>query len=434
MYPILTALKENAAMAEIDFDYQLDTPKREVVLDIEQTEGVILNLFSNAVKYTKPGGKIAIETGFCMLENSELLCVEVCDNGIGISADKMDKIFDRFYRVEEQNDVAGTGIGLALCKSLVDLMKGKITVESIPNVKTTFKVYLPFQHDQVDDVVSNHRIEQRTIVTDWISSETDEDQTDQSFEAARYTLLIIDDESDVRTFLFEAFSPQYNVVLASNGEEGLKQLKEYHPFLVICDVMMPVLSGYEVCKKIKSDPDTCHIPVILLTAVDDDIKKIDAFELGADDYITKPFSIRLLKLRVKSLIVNKKRIIEYFSGSSVIPDDFSMPAKDRQFLKKLNLIIDENMSDSRFGVEELAKKVNMSPSWFLSKIKQITGQVPNTYLRNYRLQKAADLLRANKNLTALEVMSVIGIETASHFSTAFKKLHGVSPSEFVKNL
>ena len=198
--------------------------------------------------------------------------------------------------------------------------------------------------------------------------------------------------------------------------------------------MMPRLNGYQLCEKIKSNPETCHIPVILLTALSDKDKEIEGLELGADDYIKKPFSIKNLEARVKKLIENKQRILEYFSKSSVFPKtDLKISMQDRRFLEKLTGAIENNFSNSAFGVEELATDVGMSTSHFYRRLKELTGQAPNVYLRNFRLQKAAELLKSNKGLNASEVMFEIGIESPSYFSTSFKKLHGVSPSEFIKN-
>ncbi|WP_372776059.1 two-component regulator propeller domain-containing protein [Mangrovibacterium sp.] len=432
IYPLLEAFEENAKRTNVNFFYKVYNADRVVVLDIDKTERILLNLFSNAVKFTGLDGNVSIEAGFETVEGSEMLYINVSDNGIGIQPEKIARIFDRFYRaVDEQENWDGTGIGLALCKSLVDLMKGTITVESVQNERTSFIVCLPFT--QPDVVLTKEVSNRRSFVTDLLPAELEE-VMELEAEPDRPVLLIIDDEVDVRMFLREAFQNKYNVVLAENGKDGLKKLEKNHVQLVICDVMMPKMDGFQVCENIKSNPNTCYIPVILLTALDETAKKMEGLESGADDYITKPFSIRHLELRVKKLIESKQRVIDYFSSSSVIPKDLSMPEKDRQFLEKISRSIEKNMSDSSFGVEELAKEVGMSTSHFFRRLKQLTGQVPNVYLRNFRLQKAAEILRANNELNAIEVMFEIGIESPSYFSTSFKKLHGVSPSEFIKKL
>ncbi|MBP1840098.1 hybrid sensor histidine kinase/response regulator transcription factor [Formosa algae] len=432
MYPLMEGFEDYAHRSLLNFYYKIDDPNKLISIDINKTERILLNLFSNAVKYSSSYKEVSIEAGIITQNNEEVLSLKVTNTGGEISPEKIDRIFDRFYRgVDEKQDWNGTGIGLALCKSLVDLMKGDISVTSEPDKKTEFKIILPISNH--GDVIEEHELKKyHKIVTDWLPSELESIQ-DQPMDASRSTLLIIDDEQDVRTFLYEAFKDRYNIVMAVDGEDGLLKLKENLPQLVISDVMMPKLNGYELCKQIKSDTELCHIPVILLTAMDDNFKKLQGLELGADDYIVKPFSIKYLEVRVKKLIENKQRIFEYYSRNSFLPkDSLISSSKDKQFLESINQSIEKNMSNSVFGVEELAADIGMSTSHFYRKLKELTGQAPNFYLRNFRMQKAAELLTANKNLTAADVMFEIGIESKSYYSSAFKKIHGVSPSEFVK--
>jgi signal transduction histidine kinase/ligand-binding sensor domain-containing protein/DNA-binding response OmpR family regulator len=433
IYPLLEAFEENAKRTNVNFFHKVNAPNRQVIIDIDNTERILMNLFSNAVKFTEQNGEVSIEAGFREVGSHEILYIEVSDTGIGIPKAQMEKIFDRFYRgVDDRGNWSGTGIGLALCKSLIELMKGKIAVESTPGEKTVFKIELPFdvvvKADAKEDLTK-----QRKIFKDWLPSELIDLQESES-DSSLPSILIIDDEQDIRSFLQEAFNNTYKVTLAVDGEDGLKKLSECQPLLVIADVMMPKLNGFEFCEKLKSDPETCHIPVILLTALDDDAKMIEGLELGADDFIRKPFSIKHLEIRVKRLIENKKRIIEYFSNSRVIPEeDLGMPERDRRFMQSIITSIEKNLSNSAFGVEELAIDVGLSTSHFYRRLKELTGLAPNVYLRNFRLQKAAQLLKEKRDLNVNEVMFEIGIESASYFSASFKKLFGVSPSEFHKN-
>ncbi len=432
IYPLLEAFEENATRVNINFYHKIIAPNRQIIIDVEKTERILLNLFSNAIKFTEKDGEISIEAGFKDGENGEVLFFKMSDTGIGIAPEKIDKIFDRFYRaVDDRGNWGGTGIGLALCKSLSDLMKGNILVESIPDEKTTFELLLPFD-ERLNVEVKGEINKHRKIAIDWIREDLDEIQ-DETENTELHSLLIIDDEADIRAFLYEAFKNKYRITLAVDGQDGLEKLKKNQPQLVISDVMMPKLDGYKVCENIKSNPDTCHIPVILLTALDTDAKKLEGLELGADAYIIKPFSIKQLEVRVKKLIENKQRIIEHFTKNSGVPEaELAISERDRKFIKKVIALIEENMSDSSFGVEELAGEASMSTSYFYRRLKQLTGQVPNVYLRNYRLQKAAKMLKECPDLNANEVMYQIGIESPSYFSTAFKKLHGVSPSEYIK--
>lgn len=435
IYPLIEAFEEHSQKALINFYHKVDEPNQIVSLDIDKTERVLLNLFSNAVKYSDENREISIEAGFLRGSDNTVedsLFIQVINTSAGIPPEKIERIFDRFYRgVDDKNDWNGTGIGLALCKSLTDLMQGQLTVTSMPEEKTIFRMTLPII-DKGDYIKENEMTQYQKIVTDWLPVELDE-KYEQVSASSRQTILIVDDEQDVRTFLYEAFKKEYDVILAVDGEDGLNKLNENHPQLIISDVMMPKLNGYEFCKKIKSNLEYCHIPVILLTAVGNDTKILEGLELGADDYIVKPFSIKYLEVRVKKLLESKQRIIEYFSRNSFIPKTpLITSTKDQEFLEKITISIEKNMSNSAFGVEELASDLCMSTSHFYRRLKELTGQAPNVYLRNFRIQKAAELLTENNKLTASEIMYEIGIESKSYFSSAFKKIHGVSPSEFIK--
>jgi len=432
IYPLTEAFEDYSQRALLNFYYKVDDPNKIISIDIDKTERILLNLFSNAVKYTNAHNEVSIEAGFLYIKNEESLFIQISNTGIGIPANKIDRIFDRFYRgVDDKNDWQGTGIGLALCKSLVDLMQGTISVTCDQDNKTVFKITLPLI-DKGAFVEEDELNSYKKIVTDWFPSELEIIQ-DESLDVSLPTLLVVDDEQDVRSFLQEAFSPYYNVILAVDGEDGWAKLNKNHPQLVISDVMMPKIDGYELCKKIKSSTEFCHIPIILLTANNENIKKIEGLELGADDYIIKPFSIKYLEVKVKKLIERKKPVFEYFSRNSFMPKDSLInSSRDKEFLEKINVSIEKNMSNSSFGVEELATDINMSTSHFYRRLKELTGQAPNAYLRNFRLQKAAELLIADKNLTAADVMFEIGIESKSYYSSAFKKIHGLSPSEFIK--
>lgn len=433
IYPLLEAFEEYSQKTLLNFYYKVDEPNKLISLDINKTERVLLNLFSNAVKYSNLNREVNIEAGFIQDNGNESLFIQVTNTSDGIPDDKIDRVFDRYYRaVDEKNDWSGTGIGLALCKSLIELMQGSIEVTSELDKKTSFRIELPVL-DKGVYLEEGELNKYQELVTDWLPAELDSTQ-DEALDILRPTILVIDDEQDVRSFLYESFKSKYNVLVASDGQEGLEKIQENAPQLVISDVMMPKLNGYDLCEKIKSSIEFCHIPVILLTAMGDDLKEIKGLELGADDYIVKPFSIKYLEVRVKTLIENKQRIFAHFSRNSSIPKDSLMTSsRDKQFLEKINISIERNMSNSAFGVEELATDIGMSTSHFYRKLKELTGQAPNVYLRNFRLQKAAQLLAANKNLSAADIMFEIGIESKSYFSSAFKKIHGVSPSEFTKN-
>ena len=436
MYPLVEAFEEYASSSSINFYYKINSPNRRIIIDIDKLERVLLNLFSNAIKYGGLNAEVRIEAGFRFENKIEVFYIEVSDTGIGISAENIERIFERFYRgTDYKGNWSGTGIGLSLSRSLIDLMKGSLFVESDPGKKTTFSVILAIEDTlNVEAETGSNKI--KRIITDWLPPELEVIKENQT-NTEQPSILIVDDEHEILYFLNESLKSKYNIITAKNGEEALKKVNEKLPQLVVSDVMMPKMDGYELCENIKSNLETCHIPVILLTVMGDESKKIKGFELGADVYITKPFSIKHLEVRIKRLIENKQQVFEYFSRNSSMPkqdEHIKIPVRDKEFLEKVNSSIEENMSNSAFGVEELGAILGMSTSSFFRRLKALTGQAPSVYIRNFRLQKAANLLKADVNMNASEVMFQIGIESTSYYSRSFKKLHGYSPSEFVKSL
>jgi signal transduction histidine kinase/DNA-binding response OmpR family regulator len=436
IYPITEVFEDYAIQQNINFFYKINSPNEKVFVDPEKTERIIYNLLSNSFKYTPPHGNISIETDLIPKDGKKMISIKVVDSGKGIPADKLEKIFEYFYQIEgREENVGGAGIGLAFCKSLIELMGGSITVESEPNKRTCFFVLMPSLEDLVTD---NMKLlsSGKSFIKDWIPKPiTDEyGQTEKiDKEPGKYSLLIVEDDLDVREFLKSELKEEYKLVLAKDGLDGLNKIRQNIPDLVISDVMMPEMNGFELCKKIKSDVETFHIPVILLTALGDSNSAVKGLEFGADDYISKPFSPKYLEIRIKKLIENNKRIKEYFSKHSNIPDKtIEMSNRDKEFLNQVVEAIEKNLADSSFGVEELATEIQYSASQLYRRLKKITGQVPNVYLRNFRLQHAAELLKSKEGYTVAEVMYQIGIESKSYFATSFKKLFGKSPSEFAK--
>lgn len=439
MYPTTEAFENYAIEMNINFFYKINSPNEEIVIDVEKSERIIFNLLSNAFKNTPPGGNISIESGITEVAGKKMIRIDVIDTGKGIPEADLENIFERFYQLGNKNgNISGGGIGLAFCKSLIDLLGGEIWVKSTPNIETRFSITIPSKiaQQQNNEIID---ISEKSFIKDWVplSSEVIHKEPTEATNGPlkEYTVLIVENEADVQTFLMGALSEHYNVTLANNGLEGLEQLKLKEPDLIVSDIMMPEMDGFEFCEKIKSDTTTCHIPVLLLTALGENQDIIKGLEFGADEYISKPFSIKHLELRIEKLIQNNVQLKAYFSKNSALPQkDIGMSKRDKEFLGKVIEIVEKNISNSNFGVEELASKIGLSTSHFYRRLKQLTGQIPNVYLRNYRLQRAAELLGNNEGLNVAEVMYQIGIESNSYFSTSFKKLHGVSPSEYLKKV
>ncbi len=433
--PTIEAFENHAIEKDINFFYKVNSPDEEIIIDVEKTERIIFNLLSNSFKNTPPFGNIGIESKISYDSEQKMIHIDVVDSGKGIPAEDLENIFERFYQLRNKTDkVSGGGIGLSFCKSLVNLLDGAISAKSSPGVETRFSVVLPslslkeYNAEELD-------FSKKSFVEDWIplSSNITEGYTALPLNGSRkkYSILLVENEEDVQTFLTGTLSEKYNIEVANNGVEGLEKIARNEPDLVISDVMMPEMDGFELCEKIKSNPDLSHISVILLTALNESEDMIKGLEFGADEYIGKPFSLRHLELRIEKLIQTKEGLREYFSKNSKLPkNDTGISTRDTAFLSNTITIMETNISDSNFGVEELALEIGLSTSHFYRRLKKLTGQVPNAYLRNFRLQRAAELLRQNEGFNVAEVMYQIGIESNSYFSTAFKKLHGVSPSEF----
>lgn len=437
IYPTTEAFEDYAIEKNINFFYKVNLPNENIVIDTEKIERVLFNLLSNSFKNTPANGSISIESDIIYHSGQRMIKMDVVDNGKGIPAEDLDNVFERFYQLgNEEDTVSGGGIGLSFCKSIINLLKGEITVTSEPLVETRFSILIP-AGDTEDYSNIEDSTKTKSFIKDWVplsteyKSETLNETTINKNK--KHHLLIVEDEEDIQNFLTNSLSEKYNISIASNGLEGLEEIKLKEPTLIISDVMMPEMDGFAFCKEIKSNTETCHIPVLLLTALGDNEDVIKGLEFGADEYISKPFSMKHLALRIDRLIDNSIKIKEYFSKNSVLPNEnIELSTRDQAFLEDVNQVLDNNISDSDFGVVELSSKMNLSASQFYRRLKQLTGQLPNAYLRNFRLQKAAELLSKNDGTNVNEVKYKIGIESNSYFSTSFKKLYGVSPSEFLK--
>ncbi len=437
IYPTTEAFENYATEKNINFFYKVNSPNEPIVIDTEKVERILFNLLSNAFKNTPANGSISIESDIVYVSGTKMIQIDVIDNGKGIPAKDLDHIFERFYQLgNKEEHISGGGVGLAFCKSLINLLEGDISVKSEPFVETRFSVLIPTGNiEDYNDIEVNTNT--KSFIKNWVPLSTEyKNETLNNVaidQLKEHHLLIVEDEEDVQNFLVSTLSEIYNITIANNGFDGLEKIKTKEPTLIISDVMMPEMDGFAFCKEIKSNPETCHLPVLLLTALGTNEDTIKGLEFGADEYVSKPFSIEVLKLRIKKLIDNNIKIKQHFIKNSSLPKmGIELSTRDQDFLNKTIEIMEANISNSNFGVEEFSSEMNLSTSHFYRRLKQLTGQIPNAYLRNFRLQRAAKLLNKNDGLNISEVMYQIGIESNSYFSTSFKKLHGVSPSEFLK--
>jgi signal transduction histidine kinase/ligand-binding sensor domain-containing protein/DNA-binding response OmpR family regulator len=422
--------------------FNLDAELKECYLPFDpgKMEMVLNNLIFNAFKYSPEGGTIHIRlsthdsAGLPVSTEKEVnawFCISVEDNGKGISAEEFNHLFERFF---SETTIKGTGVGLSLTKSLVELHQGYITAESEPGIKTSFKVYLP-----ISDYAGNKLTEHYEPEYD-VSMLIDEERPlsaitldTENGKEPEYTILIVDDNPEVLNYLEILFQHKYIVAKAENGVKALEYVNDNEPDLIISDVMMPEMDGVALCEELKGKINTCHIPIILLTAKATVENKIDGLQIGADDYIPKPFHPNELIVRVEKMIENHKRIIEkYRTNSVIIPKNITTNPLDEAFVEKVINCIMKNMSNEEFSVEELGDMVAMSRSNLFRKLKAITGQTPIEFIYNIRLKHAMDLLLERK-LNMSQIAYEVGFRNPSSFTKSFRKQYGKSPTEFLND-
>lgn len=410
---------ELAENKEIDLDISSPEEKILIIADPQKLESIFFNLLSNAIKFTPKYGQIMIH--FNMDEN--YITIIIKDTGIGIPENELENIFTRFYRSKNNNHLQGTGIGVALVKKYIELHQGNIEVKSIENVGSEFILQLPVLPDQ--DAYPKHiSIAER----DPDSPKTTPDTVGATKKA---TVLVIDDSYDIREYLKEILQEDYNVLEADNGKLGLSITNKRLPDLVISDIMMDGIDGIEVCERIKTNLNTSHIPVILLTAKNSMDTKIEGFEKGSDAYLEKPFNSKLLLTMAKKLIEHRETLKKKFLLSNSVTEDTTPSTVDEEFIEKVIEIIHKHLSESEFSVQELADKLKMSQDQLYRKIRALTGLSAIHFIRLIRLKRAAQLL-VDKRYAVNEIVYMVGFNNPSYFTRCFKAEFGVPPSEYIQ--
>ncbi|MEZ4847148.1 MAG: tetratricopeptide repeat protein [Bacteroidia bacterium] len=389
----------------------------ETSFDKDKLEKVLTNLLSNAFKFTPEEGDIRVETTISSEPSGKnFLEITIQDNGMGIPEDQLEHIFDRFYQIEG-NEIQGTGIGLALTKELIELQQGNISVSSVVGQGSLFTISLPL--DEIKTIESAQDISS-IIVNESIAEQI-------AGELPR--LLLVEDNEDVRLFIADQLRESHQLMEAPNGAIGFEMAVNEIPDLIITDVMMPVMDGNALTKKLKTDARTSHIPVIMLTAKSGKENKIEGLETGADDYLTKPFDGDELTVRIRNLIQQRKLLRERFRKDITLkPKDIAITSADEQFLQKIIDLIEKRMDDEMLSVEEVASEVALSRSQLHRKLKALTDHSPSTFIRSIRLKRAKDLLEQQAAGVA-EVAYQVGFSSPTYFSKCFKDEFGVSPVE-----
>lgn len=402
--------------------------------DPEKLMEVLANLLSNAIKFTQAGGNILVLVS--LLENNEnqQVQIRVSDTGKGIPAEEIPHIFDRFYQVKDhKSQTSGTGLGLALTYELVELMNGKIMVESTPGKGSVFTINLPVKASAIkasDDGISSIKdLENSTFLR---SHRTPTEKL-QNYQPEKPLLLVVEDNEDVLEYLVSVLENNYQLDLALNGKEGLKKALDHIPDVILTDVMMPEMDGFEMIENLRNDVRTDHIPVVVLTARGDFDSQISGLKIGADHYLVKPFNKQELLLKLRNLLEARNKmqlklgILQPGSGGK------SEYRQEIKFMGKLNTLLETNMDDEDFGVTEICLAFNMSRPQLYRKFKALTNKSIGKYLRSYRLQKAKQFLE-NKELNVTEAAFATGFKNLSHFSAIFHEEFGIPPSEVTKDI
>lgn len=405
------------------FDSMPDADYRTLA-DVEKLERIYFNLLSNAFKFTPENGKITVRLSSWMKDGQPWLRFTVANSGTMISAEHIRSIFDRFYKIDMHH--TGSGIGLALVKAFVDLHRGLIAVESDEKQGTLFTIDLPKGDTPVPE---QELIPATPLPTDAVWT-TEEEDHEMLYDSSKPTVLIIDDNADIRSYVQGLLQADYTVVEAADGSEGIKKAMRFVPDLIISDVMMPGIDGIECCRRLKSELQTCHIPVILLTACSLDEQRIQGYDGGADSYISKPFSSPLLLARVRNLIDSHRRLKQFFGDRQTLAKE-DVCDMDKDFVERFKGLIEAKMSDSGLNVEDLGKDMGLSRVQLYRKIKSLTNYSPNELLRIARLKKASSLL-ASSNMTIAEVGYEVGFSSPSYFAKCYKEEFGESPTDFLK--
>ena len=393
-----------------------------MLADAEKMERIYFNLLSNAVKYTQENGKIVVR----LEAEDRHFRLSVFNSGSYISTTDVEAIFERFYQVGGHQ--AGTGIGLALVRAFVEMHGGNIMAHS--NEKgTTFTVTLPKRDvSQYHPAVPTLPADEKDIASTLVDADipTGEGMTEDDCP----TVLVIDDNADIRHYVKALLSKEYRVLDAADGAAGIRLAMKYVPDVIISDVMMPGMDGLECCRRLKGELQTCHIPVILLTACSLDEQRIQGYEGGADSYISKPFNSQLLLSRIRNLITNHRQLKQFFGDSQSIEKE-SISELDKDFVTRFKALVGEKMKDPELNVEDLGRDMGMSRVQLYRKLKSLTNYSPNELLRQMRLKKAASLLAAS-DMTIAEVAYEVGFSSPSYFTKCYKEQFGESPTDFLK--
>lgn len=438
VWEIYLSFQEYAAANGVNFRFGSEPESAVYWFDAQQMRKVFYNLISNAFKYTGRGGSIEVN----ILEEENGVNIRIIDTGVGIEKKDLGKIFDRFYQAEDtpKERNTGTGIGLALTKSIVERHHGEVLVESTPGYGSIFCVHLKKGRKQFEGDTSAiivQKTDEAGIQPDTLPDTLLMKEISEEFPASpdsdkgKPTILIVEDNEELLHILLELFSPLYHTIPARDGEEGLRKAISDKPDLILSDVMMPVMTGTEMCMRIKNNLDTCHVPVVLLTAFNSNEQNMEGLQRGADDYIGKPFNATLLLARCNNLIRNRRLLQKKYYGNS--DADINLLATnqlDSNFMNRVEAVIKENLDNMDFDINRLAQEMAMGRSTLFSKFKGLTGMTPNEFILNYKLKQASILLRTHPDMQIAQISDSLGFSSPRYFGKCFKDQFSMSPLEY----
>lgn len=418
---IYIRFKDHILSKNIDFSITKEIDVPIIYFDKNKMYKVVNNLLSNALKFTPDGGFISIRMNTDVENDRNFIKIAISDSGCGIAKDELNKIFDRFYQSnkKEETPLGSSGIGLHLVKEYVDMHEGKITVESEKDKGSVFTVYIPADLKSEEDISDRNGQEQEKEI---------ESESEQP--SSKKTVLVIEDNTEFRHFLAEQLNNEFKALEAEDGEVGEKMAIQYSPDLIVSDLMMPKMDGLTLCKKLKANIQTSHIPFILLTARSSDEAKMDGYEAGADSYISKPFNFDMLAIRIRKLIEQQEKRQELFHKSiEVTPSSITINSLDEEFIQKALRYVEKNMDNTEYSIENLSSDVGLHRSHLYRKLQSITGQTPIDFMRTIRLKRAAQLLKDSRyNIS--EIAYMVGFNTIKYFNKYFKEEFGMTPTQY----
>ncbi|MEQ8238848.1 MAG: two-component regulator propeller domain-containing protein [Cyclobacteriaceae bacterium] len=414
-------------------DYQFITDQHNIIglIDLEKMEKVLMNLISNAFKFTLDGGKIIVQ----IAQNNQDLELAISDSGQGIKEADQERIFDLYYEGNPYSGDKGTGLGLAIIKQFIELHHGSIEVESAIGKGTKMIIKFPLNEAAYENDNRLPDDEDFDLMDNVVLAETElarDHPEDPVIGQAMYKLLIVEDNADIRKYIKKALKGNFQIIEAKNGQEGLAITRKFLPDFIISDVMMPEMTGTEMCRIIKEDSELAHIPITLLTAYSGEENKVHGYSSGADDYMVKPFDVNLLRTKMLNRAKTRTTLVENFKRhASLDISHFAESISDSQFMSRVITIIDNNISNGAFGVDDMSDKLAMSRRNLLRKIKANTGLSVSEFIKNIRLKKAAELLKAGQ-FNISEVAYQTGFNDPKYFSKCFKQEFDIAPSDFLK--